>query len=220
MNRVVLAVAALMLAGCGAQPQAPVAVQASAQDAQAKGVFNRPVPVTHALNEVFADYDHNRNGQIDLRLPSGYVPPYMTHDERIRKETTRSVERDRDGRITRIIYTTHTYSLQDLFTTADLDRNGVITGEELQGLVVSFDQDHDGQLTRRGLWGWLTRKEKGEYDLYQSQYGESRIDVRRDVIDVRNRAAQEQIEAEAHMVETETPDEDLKSAFEPKAGTP
>ena len=90
----------------------------------------------------------------------------------------------------------------------------MITREELTLLINGFDKDADGKLTRRGLWGWLTRKEKGEYDLYQSRYGETLVGSHRDVIDVLNTQAQHDLEAVATMVDTATPSEDLKTAFD------
>jgi hypothetical protein len=205
-----LLVLTLLLAGCGAKPVAPVALQATTPSAQ--GIFNRPVQLTDEVNHVFDAYDHNRDGKIEAVAPGGVWSPWVAKDERVRKETIRSEDRDSHGFVVRVTYTTYTYAHRDLFQTADTNHDTSVTREELGKVLAGFDKDHDELLTRRGLWGWITRKEKGEYDLYQGQYGEELIDTHRDVFGPGHHA----LEQEATMVSAPTAAEDLKSAFDAK----
>lgn len=199
-----------MLVGCGVQPSAPSLSQADAANAEANGITNKPVAVLKTVAEILADYDHNRNGGIEIRRPTGFWPPFIGRDELTRKETVRSEERNRDGRVVKVIYTTYTYSRAELFYAADADHDGVIHRDELQDVIASFDRDRDGMLTRRGFWGWVTRKDKGEYDLFVNQYGEQQIDYRRDEFEKWDREGQERMEGGAVMVEAPTPLEELK----------
>lgn len=153
MRRHLLLASCLVLVGCGAQPSALPLKQANAAKAEANGLFNRPVAVLKTVAEILADYDHNRNGQIDIKRPSGFWPPFGGRDELTRRETIRSEERDREGRVVKVIYTTYIYSRVELFYAADADQDGVLRRDELQHVIASFDQDGDGMLTRRGFWG-------------------------------------------------------------------
>ena len=202
--------ASLLIAGCGAQPQAVTGAHVASSGAQAEGIFNRPVKVEKLLAEVLMKYDHNRNGVIELRKPAGFLPPFLRPDERLRQETTRVAEKDRNGRVIRVVYTTHTYTRRDMFYSADTNRDDVVTRQELQALVASFDKDQDGELTRRGVWGWVTRKEKGEHDRLNDQYGEELIETDRREFSPFDAEAMAGFEADHPLVDTVTPAEELK----------
>ena len=209
MLRHILLASCLLLVGCGVQPSSPLSSQADGANAEANGIFNKPVSVLKAVADIFSGYDHNRNGQIDMARSGGFWPPFLGRDELTRKETVRSEERDRQGRV-KVIYTTYTYSRAELFYAADADHDGVVRRDDLLGVVAKFDRDGDGMLTRRGFWGWITRKDKGEYDLFVNQFGEKQIDYRRDEFEKWDIEGQERLEGGSVMVDAPTPLEELK----------
>lgn len=210
---------AALLTGCAAAPSAPPAASAVSQvPAQAEGIFNKPVRVDSLTNEILAKYDHDRNGRLELVGGGGWTLPGQTRDERLRKETVRQVVRGKDGQIQKFVYTISTYTRRDMFYAADANDNDRVTREELLELVTSFDKDRNESLSRRGLWGWLTFKAKGEYDQLATHYGEVRLDFERREIRFDDVAGRQAVEAEGAIVEQATPEDDLKTAWE-KAGT-
>ncbi len=206
LHRPLAALAALaMLAGCGrSTANAPAAPRVKTPAvATAQGVFNQPVVIDAWLNDALARYDHNRDSDIDF-APTGW----FARDERERQETVRREERDEQGRLVRLRYTTYTYTLRDLFYAADRDADRTATRSELTAVLAKFDANSDGELTRRGLWGLITFKPKGEYDRFRDAYGERIADVDHRDVDVNDRAGQIAIEREAPLVSAPTTDEE------------
>ena len=197
--------AALLLAGCGhGAPAAPAAARAKVvQPVATRGIFNQPVVIDAWLNDALHRYDHDRDGDLDLARGG-----WFARDERERQETVRQVERDERGQVVRIRYTTYTYTLRDLFYAADRDADRLATRSELTAVLTKFDGDANGELTRRGLWGLITFKPKGEYDHFRAAYGERMADVEHREVDVNDRAEQIAIEREAPVVSAPTIDEE------------
>lgn len=206
--------AAALLAGCGGAPSTPSSATAAAQPpASASGIFNKPVRVDSLTNDILMKYDHDHSGRLDLVGGGGVSAPGQTRDERLRKETVRQLVAGKNGRGQKVVYTISTYTRRDLFYAADADRDDRVTRDELLAAIAAFDQDRDQLLSRRGLWGWLTFKTKGEYDKLATAYGEVRLDVQRVELPFEDAAGRRAIEAEGY-VEQGTPDDDLKSAWE------
>lgn len=206
LRRPLLALVALaLLAGCGRTTStAPAAPRVKvASQAQAQGIFNQPVVIDAWVNDALHRYDHNRNGRIDLARTGWFAA-----DERERHETVRHEQRDEKGRVVRIRYTTYTYTLRDLFYTADRDVDQVAERAEVVKAMAKFDADANGELTRRGLWGLITFKAKGEYDKFRAAYGERVSDVDHRDVDVNDRKEQLLIEKEAPVVAAPTIDEE------------
>lgn len=200
--------AAATLAGCGrATTTAPAAPQVkAAAPATAQGIFDKPVVIGAWLNDNLARYDHNRDGDIDLARTG-----WFARDERERQETTRHEERDQQGRLVRIRYTTYTYTLRDLFYAADRNADQTATRAEVEAVLAKFDADANGELSRRGLWGLITFKPKKEYDQFKAAYGERVSDVEHRELDVNDRAGQIAIEREAPLVAAPTLEQDEAS---------
>lgn len=209
LHRPLTALATLaLLAGCGrATVTTPVQPRVKPQaTATAQGLFTRPVVVIDAwLNDALSRYDHNRDGDIDLERTG-----WFASDERERHETVRHEERDEQGRVVRIRYTTYTYTLRDLFYAADRDADRTASRKELAAVLATFDANTDGELTRRGLWGLITFKPKGEYDRFRDAYGERIADVEHREVDVNDRKGQIAIEREAPIVSAPTVDEEAR----------
>jgi hypothetical protein len=199
-----LLAAAAMLSACGKAPAtAPAAPAKAAAAPAAQGIFNRPVVIDAWVTDALARYDHNRDGDIDFR-PTGW----FAHDERERREVVRHDQRDEKGRLVRIRYTIYTYTLRDLFYAADRDADQAATRDEITAVVAKHDGDRDGELTRRGLWGLVTFKPKGEYDKFRDAFGERVSDVDHRDVDVNDRTEQLAIEREAPVVDAPTIDEE------------
>ena len=201
--RRVLIVFALLAAGCGKAPTAvpAPASKAPAATAQAQGIFNQPVVIDAWLHENLTRYDHNRSGAVDLGKTG-----WFARDERTRQETVRREERDQAGKVVKLVYTTYVYTLRDLWYAADRNADQKATREEIAAVMATFDADKNGELSRRGLWGLVTFKPKGEYDKFRDAYGERVSDVERREVDVNDRAGQLAIEREAPLVDQPTRD--------------
>ena len=192
-----------LLAGCSRAPS-PAAPQVKAAAApQAKGLFNQPVVIDAWANDALYRYDHDRDGAIDLAKDG-----WFRRDERVRHEIVRTEQRNPQGKLISVRYTTYTYTLRDLFYAADRDVDQRVTRAELIGPIAKFDADANGELTRRGLWGLITFKPKGEYDRFRDAYGERISDVDHRDVDVNDRAGQIAIEREAPVVDAPTIDEE------------
>jgi len=124
------------------------------------------VSVNSVVNGIMAAYDHNQNGEIDLKRQGFFK----------REETTRSENSawsDDDS----INLSTTSFSREKLFYAADGqgNRDGKVSRDELTAVVSSYDKNHDGQLDERGFFGRLFsgfKKPEGELNVFNREYGE------------------------------------------------
>ena len=118
--------------------------------------------------QIMTKYDHNSNGVIDLKRPDGILNKLKNPDERVRSKTNVTSGMEKDT----VNISTSVYSMRDLFFHADANRDGKVDRDELTTAIKAYDKDGDGSMGARGFWGWLTRKPKGEMDLFNKDFGE------------------------------------------------
>lgn len=124
--------------------------------------------VNALVAQIMTKYDHNSNGVVDLRRPDGIMNKLKNPDERVRSKTSVTPGMEKDS----INISSSVYTLRDLFFHADANRDGKVDRDELTTAVKSYDKDNDGSMGARGFWGWLTRKPKGEMDIFNKDFGE------------------------------------------------
>lgn len=122
--------------------------------------------VTWITGDMLIKYDHNKDGVISLKAPRGKtgVPGI---DERVRASEGAG----------------QSYTRLDVFNRADVNKDQIVTREELDDAIKAYDQDGDGQLKStsytRNFWEWLTRKPKpksgGDLDTFNQQAPEKTI---------------------------------------------
>lgn len=108
------------------------------------------ISISTMVRRMIGQYDQNWNGQIDLKRPGREIE---------RRETTHQFDRIEIS----------TYSHRKLFERADADKNEVVTADELEAVLKTFDENEDGQLEGR-KWFWNAKK---ELDKFEAELGES-----------------------------------------------
>ena len=124
--------------------------------------------VNALVAQIMTKYDHNNNGVIDTKRPDGVWNKLKNPDERVRSKTSVGSSFEED----KINISTSVYTMRDLFYHADANRDGKVERDELEKAIKAYDKDGDGQMGARGFWGWLTRKPKGELDVFNKEFGE------------------------------------------------
>ncbi|MBM3266444.1 MAG: hypothetical protein FJZ01_02245 [Candidatus Sericytochromatia bacterium] len=125
--------------------------------------------------ELLRDYDHNRNGAIDLQADG------RGRDERLTKKT-----KEYEGLI-RSRYYQDVLSWSSLFNAADADGDGRATGAELRAYLKAFDWNGDGALDfsqkprtgKRSFWQKIAdffSMEPTEQDAFYRKHREERVD--------------------------------------------
>ncbi|MEB3298026.1 MAG: hypothetical protein VKO21_00885 [Candidatus Sericytochromatia bacterium] len=125
----------------------------------------RPTYIEALVTEVFANYDHNRNGYIELEKPDGFWRGIFHRDERFRREGHAS-----SG--------VSVLTMRDLFYHADRDQDMKVTRSELDAQIKTFDVNGNGILDARSLWQWVILRPDQEYERFMARYREQV--VRRD----------------------------------------
>jgi hypothetical protein len=126
-----------------------------------------PTAISAFVDRIMADYDHNGNGVIDLRMPkaTGNVFQKIAHtlstpDERISKHAEPGIPSIMPSFIR-------------LFREADTNGDEVVTREEMTAVISRFDENQDGQLSSRGIAFW---EPKGELQKFNRKFGEDQTD--------------------------------------------
>jgi hypothetical protein len=119
----------------------------------------RPTYIEGLLNEIFDNYDHNRNGVIELERPDGFWRGIFHRDERFRRDGTAA------GGVT-------VYTLRDLFYHADRDQDLKVTRSEMDGHIRTFDVNANGILDARTVWQWIILRPNQEYERFMARYRE------------------------------------------------
>jgi hypothetical protein len=123
----------------------------------------------HQLSEqIIRQYDANGDGRIEINRP---VLANNGLTEAYRRDLSFSENQGVD-------YPARELSRQKLFTAADQAGNhdGEVTPDELETLISGFDQDHNGSLDSRGIFGMSQGRALGELDLFNREYAEERTD--------------------------------------------
>ena len=133
------------------------------------------ISINSMVADIMVKYDHNKNGQIDLKRPEGLKEKFLNPDERVRSKTSSYVLPDAEGQ-DRITISQQVYTMRDLFYAADANRDNAVTREELEASISKFDENKDQKLDSRGFMGWLKREAKGERDKFNQDFGEKLTD--------------------------------------------
>ena len=135
----------------------------------------RPISINSMVADIFVKYDHNKNGQIDLKRPEGLKEKFLNPDERVRSKTQTYAYPDAEGQ-DRLTISQQVYTMRDLFYASDANRDNVVTREELEASIKKFDVNQDEKLDTRGFMGMLKREAKGELDKFNQEFGEKLTD--------------------------------------------
>ena len=125
------------------------------------------ISVDKLVNNIMSDYDHNRNNSIDLNPKK---------DESFHDESETTYEGNQTVR------TVTRYSNDQLFLSADKNKDNKVTKEELKETISQYDKDNDGKLSARGLWDVITGKPAGEMDKLNNDLPETSQVIFRQVI--------------------------------------
>lgn len=161
-----------VVAGCGAQPA--IAPLAATPAVQAQALFAKSV--NKIVTDILIQYDHNKNGTIELERPTGggfwrrVGNLLFWRDERVRSVSSTYTLNDE------LTLTTRVYTQFPLFFAADANQDKQLTGEELHQFIAErYDTDHDGQLDAKGLAFW---RAKNEIETFKADFGERLMSYR------------------------------------------
>lgn len=160
----------LLLSACGMELSTTV----PAPSVEAQALFSRRV--TALVGDIFVAYDHNKNGVLELTRPSeGHwlrrVGNWLFWQDETTRTTHATYRSERD-----ITQTTRIYTRLPLFFAADADHDRVLTLDELTTFIAErYDQNHDGELSARGLRFW---REKNEVERFDADYRERLLESR------------------------------------------
>ena len=110
------------------------------------------IAINRLVSRIIGAYDHNYNGQVDLKKPE------------------REVQR-RETRHTPDYIEYSTWTRRKLFEAADTNQDQQVTAAELTAQLAKFDTNGDGNLETRG-WFWKPRK---EYEHFEAAFGEDLV---------------------------------------------
>ncbi|MBC7546014.1 MAG: hypothetical protein H7338_25065 [Candidatus Sericytochromatia bacterium] len=103
------------------------------------------VSVVRTVNDIFNQYDHNKNGTIELSRPDktwGKEGRLRNPDERVRSSST-DISAFTDDTVN---ISTAVYTRVDLFRAADGNGDQKVTRDELTKFVATYDKNKDGIL--------------------------------------------------------------------------
>lgn len=131
--------------------------------------------VNALASQIMTQYDHNRNGQIEMAKPKGGNFWDKARNFFSESELTRSNAHSyQTGDQVNFSQTVRTQ--QRLFYAADAQGNndGKVTHQELTNVIKQFDRDGDGQLSDVGFIGRLMSgfKKEGELQNFNANYAE------------------------------------------------
>lgn len=112
------------------------------------------ISINRLAARILGNYDHNRNGAIDLAKPKREIE---------RRESMHFADRIEIS----------TYTQRKLFEAADTNKDQQVTLDELKAAITPFDENGDGNLETRG-WAWNPKK---EYEKFDDAWGEDRTSV-------------------------------------------
>lgn len=162
----------LLISGCASetnlQPTIPVNQTVTDNNnqqnqANANSIFQPERKIIKIVNDIFNDYDHNKNGEIDYRSTATSYNDYYKSNENNRYGTTTT---QINGGMPYI----RVYTRNSLFVASDVDNNGHVTQQEVIDFIKKkYDTNDDDILSSRGIAFW---QEKDEYQLFNGAYGE------------------------------------------------
>jgi len=124
--------------------------------------------IDRLVDNIFSDYDKNRNGRIELR---NY---YGDRDESFRDE--KSVK---SGYYQDVITVTR-HSNAELFYNADQNRDGEVSRYELRRYVENYDINYNGVIDRKDPYGNVYAP--SENDRFRRENRETETVISRDII--------------------------------------
>ncbi len=126
------------------------------------------VSVSKYVNSIMYDYDYNRNGSIDLRN-DWRTESYFDERQIV-------TEGNAQYRVTT------RYSFDELFLSADKDKDNKVTKQEITDLVNEYDKDKNGKLSYKSIWDWASGKPDGELDVFNKKVPEYKRIIQKDYL--------------------------------------
>lgn len=125
------------------------------------------ISVDKLVNNIMHDYDRNRDKSISLNPKK---------DESFHDDSQISYEGNQT------VKTVTRYSNDELFISADKNKDNMVTKDELKETISQYDTDKDGKLTARSFWDSITGKPAGELDKLNKDMPEKSRVIFRQVI--------------------------------------
>jgi hypothetical protein len=126
--------------------------------------------IQRIVNDIMLNYDHNKNGVIELERPKATgnmlqraAERMKNPDERVRSNSTTYSTGD-EINISTTVRTQH-----HLFIAADADNDKKVTRQELLKFVETYDTNKNGELDSRGAKVW---KAAEELQKFNKDFGE------------------------------------------------